>query len=28
LTNIVLNSYLDCNLLQPSAFAVIKDIDA
>jgi len=28
LTNIVLNSYLDCNLLQPTAFAVIKDIDA
>jgi HK97 family phage major capsid protein len=28
LTNVILNSYLDCNLLQPSAFAVIKDIDA
>lgn len=28
LTNIVLNSYLDCNLLQPTAFAVCKDIDA
>ncbi len=28
LTNMVLNSYMDVNLLQPKAFAVCKDIDA
>jgi hypothetical protein len=28
LTNVVLNAYLDCNLLQPAAFAVCKDIVA
>jgi len=28
LTNVVLNSYMDVNLLQPTAFAVCKDIDA
>jgi HK97 family phage major capsid protein len=28
LTNVVLNAYLDCNLLQPTAFAVCKDIVA
>ena len=28
LTNVVLNSYMDCNLLQPAAFAVCKDIVA
>jgi HK97 family phage major capsid protein len=28
LTNVVLNAYMDCNLLQPTAFAVCKDIVA
>jgi len=28
LTNVVLNAYMDCNLLQPAAFAVCKDIVA
>jgi HK97 family phage major capsid protein len=28
LTNMVLNAYMDVNLLQPKAFAVCKDIDA
>jgi HK97 family phage major capsid protein len=28
LTNVVLNAYLDCNLLNPAAFAVCKDIVA
>jgi len=28
LTNVILNSYLDVNLLQPTAFAAIKDIVA
>ena len=28
LTNVVLNAYLDCNLLNPTAFAVCKDIVA
>jgi len=28
LTNMVLNAYMDVNLLQPAAFAVCKDIDA
>jgi HK97 family phage major capsid protein len=28
LTNVVLNAYMDCNLLQPTAFAVCKDIIA
>jgi HK97 family phage major capsid protein len=28
LTNMVLNSYMDVNILQPKAFAVCKDIDA
>ena len=28
LTNMVLNAYMDVNLLQPEAFAVCKDIDA
>jgi HK97 family phage major capsid protein len=28
LTNVVLNAYMDVNLLQPTAFAVCKDIVA
>jgi hypothetical protein len=28
LTNVILNSYMDVNLLQPKAFAVCKDIVA
>ena len=28
LTNMVLNAYMDVNLLQPASFAVCKDIDA